>query len=90
MKTKLLLLLAVCIGMTSSAWAELGTTTIGGKTYYQIGDANDLAEKLKTVLQGGYDYSLIDKAYHHVCEEYDVSTTAKRYLEEYRRVLKKI
>lgn len=52
MKTKLLLLLSVCIGMTSSAWAELGTTTIGGKTYYQIGDANDLAE-FATLVNGG-------------------------------------
>jgi glycosyltransferase involved in cell wall biosynthesis len=55
---------------------------------FKSGDANDLAEKLKTVLQGGYDYSLIEKAYQHVCEEYDVSTTAKRYLEEYRRVIR--
>lgn len=55
---------------------------------FKSGDANDLAEKLKIVLQGGYDYSLIEKAYQHVCDEYDVSTTAKRYLEEYRRVLR--
>lgn len=50
-------------------------------------DPNDLAEKLKIVLQGGYDYSLLEKAYNHVCEEYDVSTTARRYLQEYCRVL---
>ena len=55
--------------------------------YFKSGDANDLAEKLKTVLQGGYDYSLIDNGYRHVCENYDVSTTAKRYLEEYRKLL---
>ena len=55
---------------------------------FKSGDANDLAEKLKTVLQGGYDYSMVEKAYQHVCEEYDVSTTAKRYLDEYRRVLR--
>lgn len=51
-------------------------------------DANDLAEKLETVLEGGYDYSLIDKAYKHVCENYDVATTARRYLDEYRKLLK--
>ena len=56
---------------------------------FKSGDAADLAEKLKTVLQGGYDYSLIDKAYHHVCKEYDVSTTAQRYLQAYRDVINK-
>ena len=54
---------------------------------FKCGDAADLAEKLKVVLQGGYDYSLIDKAYHHVREAYDVSTTAQRYLQEYRKLL---
>ena len=51
-------------------------------------DVEDLADKLKTVLQGGYDYSLIDKAYNHIREYYDVATTAQRYLEEYRKLLK--
>ena len=50
-------------------------------------DAEDLADKLKTILQGGYDYSLIDKAYEHVCANYDVATTARRYIEEYRKVI---
>lgn len=51
-------------------------------------DVEDLADKLKTVLQGGYDYSLIDKAYNRIREYYDVATTAQRYLEEYRKLLK--
>lgn len=50
-------------------------------------NVDDLAEKLKTVLQGGYDYTLIERAYQHVCEEYDVKKTAQRYLEEYKKTL---
>lgn len=51
-------------------------------------DVNDLAEKLSIILKGGYDYSLIEKAYKHVCEEYDVRTTAKRYLGEYKKLIR--
>ena len=50
-------------------------------------DVDDLAEKLSIILKGGYDYSLVDKAYLHVCENYDVSTTTKKYLEEYKKIL---
>ena len=51
-------------------------------------NVDDLAEKLRIVLQGGYDYSLVEKAYKHVCEEYDVKNTAQRYLKEYNKVIK--
>ncbi len=50
-------------------------------------DVDDLTEKLKTILQGGYDYTLTDKAYNHVCANYNVSTTARRYIEEYQKVV---
>lgn len=50
-------------------------------------DVEDLANKLKIILQGGYDDSLIENAYQHVCEEYDVATTARRYLQEYQKVI---
>lgn len=50
-------------------------------------DVDDLAEKLSIILKGGYDYSLIEKAYKHVCKEYDVRKTANRYLERYKVIL---
>ena len=50
-------------------------------------DVDDLADKLNTILQGGYDYSMIEKAYQHVCEEFDVAKTARRYLQEYQKVI---
>jgi glycosyltransferase involved in cell wall biosynthesis len=51
-------------------------------------DVDDLANKLEIVLKGGYDYSLIEKGYQHVCEEYDVRRTAQKYIQEYKHVLK--
>lgn len=51
-------------------------------------DVDDLAEKLSIILKGGYDYSLIEKAYKHVCKEYDVRKTANRYLERYKVILR--
>ena len=50
-------------------------------------DVDDLAEKLSIILKGDYDYSLVEKAYWHVCEEFDVRKTAKIYIEEYKYVL---
>ncbi|MBQ4392642.1 MAG: glycosyltransferase [Prevotella sp.] len=47
----------------------------------------DLADKLRIVLQGGYDYSLIEKAYQHVCDEYDVRNTARKYISEYKQIV---
>ena len=54
---------------------------------FKTGDAENLAEKLKNILEGKYDYSLVDKAYQHVCQEYDVRKTAQRYLLEYKEIL---
>lgn len=53
---------------------------------FESENVDDLAEKLRIILQGGYDYSLIEKAYQHVCEEYDVTTTAREYIEEYKKL----
>jgi len=54
---------------------------------FESGNIKDLADKIQTVLEGGYDYSLTEKAYHHVKEKYDVRITARKYIEEYRKVL---
>lgn len=53
---------------------------------FKAGDDSDLAEKLEAILAGGYDYTLIGKAYRHVGKEYDVALTAQRYLQEYQKV----
>ena len=55
--------------------------------YFESENVDDLAEKLRNILQGGYDYSLVEKAYQHVCNHYDVVTTAQRYIAEYKKVI---
>lgn len=57
--------------------------------YFKKGDVIDLANKLETILKGGYDYGKIEPAYEYVKSHYDVSTTAKKYIEEYKKVINK-
>ena len=57
--------------------------------YFKKGDVIDLANKLETILKGGYDYGKIEPAYEYVESHYDVSTTAKKYIEEYKKVINK-
>lgn len=58
-----------------------------GMTFRNM-NVNDLAEKLESVCRGNYDYSLIELAYQRVVKEYDVSVTARKYIEEYYKVIK--
>ena len=55
--------------------------------HFKKGDVIDLADKLEVILRGGYDYSMIDSAYDYVKEHYDVSITAKKYIEEYKKLI---
>lgn len=50
-------------------------------------DTKDLADKLEIVCCGNYDYRMIEMAYQHVIEKYDVSVTACRYIEEYNKLI---
>lgn len=54
---------------------------------FKHGDADDLCDQLISFLNGGYDKSLIEKAYQNTIQKYDVSITAHRYLDEYEKVL---
>ena len=54
------LLLTALLGMTGmNAWAQLSTTTIDGKTYYQIAFAEDLAEFASLVNGGDFTANAI-------------------------------
>ena len=55
--------------------------------HFKKGNIIDLADKLETILGGGYDYGMIEPAYEYVKTHYDVSITAKRYIEEYKKVI---
>jgi len=55
--------------------------------HFKKGDIIDLADKLEAILKGGYDYNMIEPAYEYVKNHYDVSITAKKYIEEYKKVI---
>ena len=55
--------------------------------HFKNADTENLADELETVLKGGYDYNMIEPAYEYVKNYYDVSITAKRYIEEYKKVI---
>ena len=54
---------------------------------FETENIEDLAAKLEIILNGGYDYSLVEKAYKRVVELYDVSVTAKKYIDEYKKII---
>lgn len=54
--------------------------------FFRNGDVKDLTNKLVIILNGRYDSSLIDKAYQRTISKYDVISTAKRYIEEYKKL----
>lgn len=56
---------------------------------YRCGDVVDLADKIESVLTNGYEDSMIDMAYDRVNKKYNVEQTAKKYLEEYEKILNK-
>lgn len=58
---------------------KLGMTFIAG-------DEKSLAEKLLSFLDGNYPYQKIEEAYQRTIELYDVAITAKKYLEEYKKI----
>lgn len=53
---------------------------------FQSENVDDLVEKLKLILSGGYDYTMIEPAHQRVSSVYDVSVTAKKYMEEYQKI----
>lgn len=56
---------------------------------FENGDAENLANKIDFIISN-YDEALAkaEKAYKYVCDTYDVSVTAKRYLEHYKTLCK--
>ena len=53
---------------------------------FQSENIDDLVKKLKLILSGGYDYTMIEPAHQRVSSFYDVSVTAKKYMEEYQKI----
>lgn len=57
--------------------------------YFKSEDSNDCAEKIKSIIQNGYDENMIEKAYQRVQSLYSVDLTAQNYLKEYDIIRKK-
>ena len=57
-------------------------------TSFVNGDANDLKEKLSCFILNGVNVEQVEDAYLYSCTEYDISETAKKYLEAYNKVIK--
>lgn len=51
-------------------------------------DVTDCADKIQKFIEQGRNSKQVEEAYQYVCENYDVSVTAQKYLEVYKYVLK--
>lgn len=54
---------------------------------FRNGDVEDCVNKLKQIISNGIDFNMIDNAYKYVTQRFDVSMTAKRYIEEYKTII---
>lgn len=54
--------------------------------YFAVGDAEDCAKKIKEIMSVN-NSDLIEKAYKHICDNYDIKVTAQKYIEEYKKIL---
>lgn len=54
---------------------------------FEVGNVEDLANKIQCFLENGYDNNMIQEAYKFAKANYDVSLTAKKYIEEYKKIL---
>lgn len=59
-----------------------------GKYGYSFvkGDSNSLADKIQELFSGGIDPVKTEKAYHYAMTSYNVENTARKYIEEYRKL----
>lgn len=56
---------------------------------FQTGDARSLSEQIKAFLSAGADAAQIEKAYQYAKKNFDIRRTANRYIEEYKKVIRK-
>ena len=49
-------------------------------------DVNDCTNKLRSIVQNGCDLEMMNKGYYFICQNFDVCETARKYIEEYKRI----
>ena len=55
---------------------------------FKSGDSISLANQIDGFLKNGADEQLVDEACSYAVEHFDIGQTAKRYIEEYKKVIK--
>lgn len=56
--------------------------------FFHTEDSQNCADKIRDFIECGEDKIQVEEAYQYVCEHYDVSVTAQKYLEVYQSILK--
>ena len=56
---------------------------------FKTKDSISLANQIAGFMKNGTDEQLIEDACSYAVEHFDISQTAKRYIEEYKKVIKK-
>lgn len=58
--------------------------------FFKIGDVDDCASKIKSIITKEYDRQIIENAYKFVLQEFSVYNTALKYIQEYESIINKI
>lgn len=54
--------------------------------YFDVGDPYDCAKKIKEIMFND-NCKLVERAYRHICENYNVRVTAQKYIDAYKKIL---
>lgn len=55
--------------------------------HFHVGDSADCAKQIKSFIEKGRDNMQVEEAYQYVVDHYDVSITARKYLEVYKTII---
>ena len=54
--------------------------------FFEVGNAEDCAIQIEKIMSSD-NVQLVNSAYKRVCQIYNIETTAKRYIEEYKKII---
>ena len=84
---------AMCAGLPVIVCDQEGAMDVidGGRLgmSFETGNAHSLAATIAEFLEKGTNDVLVREASLYACEHFDISQTAKRYIEEYKKLIKK-
>ena len=84
---------AMCAGLPVLVCDQEGAMDVidGGRLgkSFKTGDSKSLAERIAEFLEKGTNDDLVNEACQYAHEHFDISHTAKQYIEEYKKLLRK-